>query len=97
MQEQNEGSQQISDVLHVMNDSSLEVHTAGQEMAEGNKAILEEVRNLQDATGVMEDSMKEMSVGAKKINETGEALRGIAQQLESIIAKIGSEIDQFKV
>ncbi|MCR5217284.1 methyl-accepting chemotaxis protein [Treponema sp.] len=97
MQEQNEGSQQISDVLHVMNDSSLEVKTAGQEMAEGNKAILEEVRNLQDATGVMEDSMKEMSLGATKINETGEALRGIARQLEVTIAEIGKEIDQFKV
>ena len=80
-----------------MNDSTLEVKTAGQEMAEGNKAILEEVRNLQDATGVMQDSMREMSIGAQKINETGEALRVIAGQLSSSIGEIGGQIDQFKV
>ncbi len=66
-------------------------------MAEGNKAILEEVHNLQNATGVMEESMNEMKIGAKKINETGEALRNIAAELEKSIEEIGSQIDQFKV
>ena len=66
-------------------------------MSEGNKAILEEVRNLQDATGVMQDSMNEMRVGARKINETGEALRGIANQMEDSIQEIGGQIDQFRV
>jgi methyl-accepting chemotaxis protein len=64
-------------------------------MMEGNKAILEEVKILQDATVVMQDSMKEMSAGATKINETGEALRGIAEQMNSAINEIGKQIDQF--
>ena len=38
-----------------------------------------------------------MSVGARKINETGEALRGIAMQMEDSINEIGSQTDQFKV
>ena len=63
----------------------------------GTEKEREEVRNLQDATGVMQDSMKEMSVGARKINETGEALRGIAMQMENSITEIGGQIDQFKV
>ena len=80
-----------------MNDSSLEVRNAGHEMMEGNKAILEEVRNLQDVTGVMQSSMEEMKVGARKINETGEALRGIAGQMKDSIIEIGGQIDMFRV
>ena len=97
MEEQNEGSQQISTALHVMNDSSLEVRNAGKEMMEGNQAILSEVRNLQDATGVIQGSMQEMSVGARKINETGEALKGISQQVKLSIDEIGGQIDKFTV
>jgi methyl-accepting chemotaxis protein len=96
MEEQNEGSQQINAVLHTMNDSSLEVRNAGQEMMAGNRAILEEVKNLQDVTGLIQDSMKEMSVGATKINETGEALRGISEQMKLAIDEIGSQIDKFR-
>ena len=64
---------------------------------EGNKAILSEVRNLQDATGAIQSSMDEMSVGARKINETGETLRGISQQVKVSINEIGSQIDKFTV
>ncbi len=41
--------------------------------------------------------MQEMSIGARKINGTGESLRGIANQMEDSISEIGSQIDQFKV
>lgn len=66
-------------------------------MAEGNKAILEEVKNLQDATGVMQNSMDEMAHGARKINETGSALMEIASQMQASIEEIGGQIDKFKV
>ena len=97
MEEQNEGSKQISDTLHSMNDSTIEVRNASSEMSEGNKAILEEIRNLQTVTAVMKDSMNEMSVGARKINETGMALNEIAVRVKDSISKIGTQIDQFKV
>ena len=97
MEEQNEGSKQISDTLHSMNDSTIEVRNASSEMSEGNKAILEEIRNLQTVTAVMKDSMNEMSVGARKINETGMALNEIAVRVKDSINKIGTQIDQFKV
>ena len=38
-----------------------------------------------------------MSIGATKINETGESLRQIANQMEDSITEIGGQIDQFKV
>lgn len=83
MDEQNEGSRQISDALH--------------SMSEGNKAILEEVRRLQEATSIMKDSMDEMQQGETKINETGAALSGISRKVQDSIEKIGLQIDQFKV
>ncbi|WP_191014580.1 methyl-accepting chemotaxis protein [Treponema zioleckii] len=97
MAEQTVGSRQIGDALHVMNNSTIEVKTASSEMAIGNKAILDEVHNLQEATSVIDVSMKEMSAGARKINETGNALMGIATQMNDSIERIGNEIGQFKV
>lgn len=97
MSEQQEGSKQISDSLRLMNDSTVEVRTASREMAEGNKAILEEIHRLQDATTVIKDSMKEMTAGATDINTTEAALSEIAGKVRESIAKIGNEINQFKV
>ena len=77
MEEQTIGSKQISDALHTMNDSTIEVKTASKEMAEGNKVILEEVRVLQDTTGEMKSSMEEMSGGALKVNGTEQSLERI--------------------
>jgi methyl-accepting chemotaxis protein len=97
MSEQQEGSKQISDSLRLMNDSTVEVRTASREMSEGNKAILEEIHRLQDATTVIKDSMKEMTAGATDINTTEAALSEIAGKVRESIAKIGNEINQFKV
>ena len=97
MEEQGEGSKQISLALNSMNDSSNEVKNASREMQEGNKQILKEIRILQDATGNMKAGMDEMKVGATKINETGVALTNISKDMEDSINKIGSQVDQFKV
>lgn len=97
MEEQQAGSKQITDSLHMMSDSTVEVKTASAEMSAGNAAILEEVKRLQDATSMMKDSMNEMSIGAKKINETGSELAEISGKMRESIKQIGSEIDQFKV
>ena len=97
MSEQQEGSRQISDALHTMNDSTLEVRTASREMSEGNKAILEEVRALQEATGVMQSSMGEMRDSARKIDGNGATLSEISAQMKHSIEDIGTRIDEFKV
>lgn len=97
MEEQNEGSIQINQALHSMNDSTIEVRNASREMSEGNKAILEEVRNLQDATSVMSGSMEEMGIGATKINESGVALTDICKKTHESIDRMNNHIDKFKV
>ena len=88
---------QIGDALKNMNDSTVEVRTASQEMSIGNKAILQEVQMLQNATIEMKSSMEEMSVGARKINETGAALTDIAGKMRVSINEIGNQVDKFKV
>ena len=97
MEEQNEGSKQITETLKVMQDSTLEVKTASSEMETGNKMILTEVRALQDAALAMNSSMEEMAIGARKINETGSSLREVSDQIGGSIDKIGIQVDQFKV
>ncbi|WP_191013872.1 methyl-accepting chemotaxis protein [Treponema zioleckii] len=97
MQEQNEGSMQITEALHSMNDGTVEVRNASAEMTEGNRAILEEIKHLQNATTMMKESMNEMGIGARKINETGASLGELSERVKNSIAKIGAQIDQFKV
>ena len=80
-----------------MNDSTSEVRIASREMSEGNKAILDEVKNLQSATGVILNSVDEMARGAQRINETGETLNVISSKMRSSISDIGNQIDQFSV
>ena len=97
MQEQKTGSQQIVDVLKMMNDSTLEVKNASHEMAVGNRAILGEIKTLQDATGMIRNGMDEMSVGAAEINRTSSLLSEISTKVSDSINRIGTQIDQFKV
>ncbi len=97
MEAQTEGSRQIDASLHTMNDSTEEVRVASQEMALGNKAILEEVSVLQDATGVMKNSMETMREKASRITETGATLNNISKKMRDSISEIGEQINQFKV
>ncbi|MCQ2585129.1 MAG: methyl-accepting chemotaxis protein [Treponema sp.] len=97
MEEQTQGSIQISQVLRTMNDSSLEVRTASQEMAVGNKTVLEEIQRLQGTTTVIKDSVEEMNLGARKIAETSEALDQIVEKINTSISDIGEQVDKFTV
>ena len=97
MEEQNAGSQQIGEALHVMNDTTTEVRSASHEMSVGNQSILEEIRKLQNATEAMKESMDRIITGADKINQSGNELNEIAPQMKSSIDHISAQIDQFKV
>ena len=66
-------------------------------MAEGNKAILAEIKNLQDATYSMKQGMDEMSEGAKHINQTSANLAEISEKMDTSIKMMGDQVDQFHV
>ena len=97
MEEQLEGSKQIFDSLKDMNNSTSEVRTASEEMSRGNKAILDEINYLQQATDQIGESMKQMEAGAGDINKTSATLSNLSAEVKEVVAKIGKEIDLFKV
>ena len=97
MEEQNEGSKQIMEALRHLNSSTSEVRNSSQEMSGRNTQIVHDMGILSESTDMMNTSMDEMSVGARKINETGATLSEISRQVKNSIAKIGSQIDLFKV
>ena len=97
MEEQTAKSTNINDALNVMNINTTEVSSASKQMADGNKAILNEINLLQDATNSMKDGMSKITTSADKINESGNELKEIAPKMESSIYSIASQIDRFKV
>ena len=97
MTEQQSGSVQITDALHGMNDSTQQVQKASQEMTSDSQIIMEEVSTLQGKTSEMKNSMTAMGDGAERINATGDALSEISTLMESSIAEIGKQVDQFQV
>lgn len=97
MNEQNEGSIQIGQALHTMNDSTSEVRIASIEMSEGNKLILVQVIKLQQIAEDMQASMVNMSCGVERINNTGLALTKISDDMNNSINDIGNQVDLFKI
>ncbi len=97
MEEQNEGSKQITEALKLMNDSTVEVSSASSEMSSESGVIKGEMEHLQNVATVMKQSMDEMQVGAHQINETGSMLTDVSSRVAQSIDKMGSQIDQFTV
>ena len=97
MQEQSEGSKQISVALANMNETSSQVRSSSMEMSAGNKAILEEIQRLKDAAYEMQSGKDSMAEGADMIKKSGEALSIISERMDDSIALIGGQIDQFQV
>ncbi|MBR0100501.1 MAG: hypothetical protein IJP90_12440 [Treponema sp.] len=86
MNEQNEGSKQIS-----------EVRNASKEMTEGNSLILNEIKTLQQSTHSISSNMEEVSIGTDRIQEAGESLRTTSISVHDSILAIGEKIDVFTV
>ena len=97
MEEQQTGSVQITNSLRGMNDSTLEVQKASQNMADESKLIVEEVKTLQTETDSMKTGMEQMSASAHQINTTGNTLADISEIMKKSIDDIGTQVDQFTV
>ncbi len=97
MEEQQQGSLQIGEALHSMNDNTAEVRQASAEMTEGNEQIVREVNSLQTISSIITSSVDEMTIGAQKINETGVMLSEVATEVNEAIGKISNQINKFKI
>ncbi len=96
MQEQEEGSKQITEALKVMSNSTSHVDTASKEMANGTQLILEEVNTLKTTSESMKQAMNEMSDTVKLIETAGNDLKNLTSIVSSSIEEIGLQVDEFK-
>lgn len=97
MQEQESSSRQINSLVSELDNSSNEVKSASAEMSVGSKTILDEVGRLDNATGAIKGGMDKMFEGARKISDVSAALTKLSGEMESSIANINAQLDQFKV
>ncbi len=97
MDEQTSGSKQIGDVLGYMNDATMQVRTASEDVDKAREAIVADVDGLKSSSDSVHSLVRDMKGNVKHIEEDDEGLLSIATSINSTIYRIGSQIDQFKV
>lgn len=97
MDEQSEGSKQISEALSYMNDSTNHVKEASDQVDNACDGIASDVDKLRKSSEIVSQSLKAIESGVKTIEEGDESLMNIATSISGSIYRITSQIDQFKV
>ncbi|MDE5899276.1 MAG: methyl-accepting chemotaxis protein [Treponemataceae bacterium] len=97
MDEQSEGSKQISEALGYMNDAAGKVKDASDDVDNARGEIIEDVEKLRHSSEVVLTSLKTIENGVKTIEEGDDSLMNIATSISGSIYRITSQIDQFKV
>lgn len=97
MDEQSEGSKQISEALSYMNDSTSHVKEASDQVDNACDGIANDVEKLRKSSEIVSQSLKAIESGVKTIEEGDESLMNIATSISGSIYRITSQIDQFKV
>ncbi len=97
MEEQQEGSRQITDALHRMNDSTGEVRRASKDISARTEFILDEMQKLRSSSETMRQGVEEISNGAHRIGESGTELARNSNDVRDAIEDISSQISMFKV
>lgn len=95
MDEQQEGSKQIDESLHSMNDSTLEVRDATTEMNKESQTIIDEIIGLRENSSQMTQKVSEITRSANNIKRTGDELSEIVDSVNDAMEKIGEHVRQF--
>ena len=97
MEEQENGSKQISDALLTLNNSSADVRSASREMDESTKAVLEGVQFLQKATGEMDGGMDALDKKNGALKSASGALSSLSKEMDEAIGNMRESLDMFKI
>lgn len=97
MDEQSEGSKQISDALNYMNEATMEVRTASGDVDNARQAIIGDVNSVQESSDSVQVLVGKMKDSVKRIEASDNSLLKVASSISGSIYRIGSQIDQFKV
>lgn len=97
MDEQSEGSKQISESLGYMNDAASHVKDAADKVDNAQGKIVGDVAKLHASSEVVRSALKTIEENVKIIEEGDNSLTSIATSISGSIYRITSQIDQFKV
>lgn len=97
MDEQSEGSKQISEALSYMNDAAGKVKDASNHVDNARGEIVENMAKLHTSADAVGSELKTIESGVKTIEEGDDSLMNIATSISGSIYRITSQIDQFKV
>lgn len=97
MDEQSEGSKQISEALGYMNDAAGKVKDASNHVDNARGEIVENMGKLHQSADAVGAELKTIESGVKTIEEGDDSLMNIATSISGSIYRITSQIDQFKV
>ena len=96
LETQNEDSRSVISSLAGMDKTAESVRSASVQMAEGSSHVLSEMDKLQTSLKAVQESMAVMSENAQSVVVSGMRLDGCVEELESNIAKLGSDVSRFK-
>lgn len=97
MDEQTEGSNQISGALGYMNDATGRVRIAADNVDKARGGITDDVESLRRSSGVVRGSLDHMKQGVEQIEKGDDSLLNISTSISGSIYRINSQIEQFKV
>lgn len=97
MDEQAEGSKQISEALGYMNEATDQVRGASEGVDESQRGIIGDVTGLKQSSDLVKEHIQTMEDHIKHLEESENSLLNVATSISGSIYRIGSQIDQFKV
>jgi methyl-accepting chemotaxis protein len=97
MEEQQNGGQQVLDVIARLNDITQRVRNSSTEMRTGSKKIIGESENLGSLTSEVSNGVTEISKGADQVNVAVNQVSSLSSANKEHIDTLVSEISKFKV
>jgi methyl-accepting chemotaxis protein len=97
MEEQGQGSKQILEAIHHVNEITRQVEGGASEMLEGSAEVIKESRNLEDATHEITGGIDEMVVGTNHINSAIHSVNELCGKNRDNIDLLVKEVSRFKV
>jgi methyl-accepting chemotaxis protein len=97
MEEQQNGGQQVLDVIARLNDITQRVRNSSTQMRSGSKKIIGESENLGSLTSEVSNGVTEISKGADQVNVAVNQVSTLSSANKEHIDTLVSEISKFKV
>jgi methyl-accepting chemotaxis protein len=97
MEEQGQGSKQILEAIHQVNDITREVESGASEMLEGSAEVIKESKNLEHTTHEITSGIDEMVMGADHINIAIHSVNDLCGRNRDNIEILVKEVSKFKV